>query len=185
MALYAFLVTCTQRSDAIVTQRVARFAWVVPVFFFLIALHQAKTSYDLNATLQNGTPATAEVVEVHEENRVDITFDWVRLRIPMEDGTVIETGKLALPHSLIPLVKDKETVAVRVAKDASQEVVITSIVNTQWRIAAINAAISFVAFLLFAVGVWYWNRSLQEEGDPAQRGVDEPDPNHPARRVSW
>lgn len=167
------------------THLVARFAWIVPAFFLVIALHQAKTSYDLNATLQDGTPATAEVVEVHEENRVDITFDWVRLRIPMEDGTVIETGKLALPHSLIPLVKDKETVAVRVAEDASQEVVITSIVNTQWRIAAMNSAIAFVAFLLFAVGVWYWNRSLREEGDPAQRGVEEPDPNHPARQVSW
>jgi hypothetical protein len=168
-----------------VTQAVARFAWIVPAFFLVIALHQAKTSYDLNATLQYGTPATAEVVEVHEENRVDVTFDWVRLRVPMEDGPVIETGKLALPHSLIPLVKDKDTVEVRVAEDASQEVVITSIVNTQWRIAAMNAAIAFVAFILFAIGVWYWNRWLQEEGDPAQRGVEEPDPDHPARRVSW
>jgi high-affinity Fe2+/Pb2+ permease len=66
---------------------------------------------------------------------------------------------------------------------ASQEVVITSIVNTQWRIAAMNAAIALVAALLFGGGVWYWNRSLAEEGDPAQRGVDQPDPNHPARKV--
>lgn len=162
---------------------IARIAWVVPAFFLVIALHQGRTSYNLNATLQYGTPATAEVVEVHEENRVDVTYDWVSLRIPMQDGSVLEKNQMALPHSLIPLVKDKKTVDVRVAEGASQNVVITSIVNTQWRIAAMNAAIAFVAALLFGIGVGYWNRSLRSEGDPAARGVDEPDPSHPARQV--
>lgn len=165
------------------TRIVARGAWLVPTFFLVISLHQAKTSYDLNATLQNGEPATATVTKVHEENRVDVTYDWVSLRIPLSDGTVLEKEKLALPHSLLPLIKDRETVEVRVQADASQEVVITSIVNTQWRIAAMNAGISFFAALLFAAGVWYWNRGLATEGDPAERGVDAPDPDHPARQV--
>lgn len=165
------------------TRLVSRVAWVVPLFFLVIALHQAKTSYDLNATIAAGEPATAEVLEVHEENRVDVTYDWVSLRVPLDDGSVITKDKLALPHSLVPMIADKETVEVRVNPGASQEVVITSIVNTQWRIAAMNSAIALVAALLFGGGVWYWNRSLAEEGDPAQRGVDQPDPNHPARQV--
>ncbi|NBC86557.1 MAG: hypothetical protein GVY25_10230 [Bacteroidetes bacterium] len=167
------------------TRLVARGAWIVPLFFLVVALHQGKTTVDLQATLEQGTPATAEILEVHEENRVDVTFDWVSLRVPLGDGTVITKDKLALPHSLIPLVADKETVEVRVNPGASQDVVITSIVNTQWRIAAMNAAIAFVAALLFAGGVFYWNRSLRRVGDPAQRGVDEPDPDHPARKVAW
>jgi len=169
--------------DGPVTRLVARGAWIVPAFFLVISLHQAKTSYDLNATLQNGEPATATVTEVHEENRVDVTYDWVSLRIPRSDGTVIEKEKLALPHSLVPLIKDRETVEVRVQAGATQEVVITAIVNTQWRIAAMNAGISFFAALLFAAGVWYWNRGLTVEGDPAERGVETPDPDHPARRI--
>ncbi|PEN14100.1 hypothetical protein CRI94_08130 [Longibacter salinarum] len=166
------------------TRLVARGAWIVPLFFFVIALHQSKTAVDLQATLERGTPATAEVLEVHEENRVDVTYDWISIRVPLDDGRVITKEELALPHSLIPLVADKETIDVRVNPGANQEVVITSIVNTQWRIAAMNAGIAFVAALLFGGGVWYWNRSLKEEGDPAERGVEEPDPDHPARQVA-
>jgi len=56
-------------------------------------------------------------------------------------------------------------------------------VDTQIRVAGINTLMSFGAALLFGLGVFYWNRSLRREGDPATRGVSEPDPEHPARQV--
>lgn len=167
---------------------VARLAWVLPLFFLGLTVHQANVALDIRKTLDRGTLATAEVTEVHEENRVDVTFDWVSLRVPLEDGSVMVKDKLALPHSLVPLLKTeddepRETVDVRVDPGADQEVVILSVASTQWRIAAMNSAIGGVAFLIFAVGVFYWNRSLETDGDPAERGVSEPDPDHPARRV--
>ena len=59
----------------------------------------------------------------------------------------------------------------------------TPVVDTQIRIAGINALMSLGATLLFGVAIWFWNRSLRREGDPAERGVTEPDPDHPARRT--
>jgi len=42
---------------------------------------------------------------------------------------------------------------------------------------------SFGAALLFGIVIWFWNRSLRRDGDPAERGLTEADPNHPARQV--
>jgi hypothetical protein len=42
---------------------------------------------------------------------------------------------------------------------------------------------SFGAALLFGIAIWFWNRSLRRGGDPAERGVTEPDPDHPARKI--
>lgn len=167
---------------------VARLAWVLPLFFLGLTVHQAKVSFDIRETLNQGELATAEITEVHEENRVDVTFDWVSLRVPLQDGSVLVKEEMALPHSLVPLLKTeddepRESVEVRVDPGADQEVVILSVASTQWRIAAMNSAIGGVAFLIFAVGVFYWNRSLKTDGDPAERGVSEPDPDHPARRI--
>jgi len=84
---------------------------------------------------------------------------------------------------------DRETLQVRVQRGASIPIVITetigptAVVDTQMRIAGINGLMSLGAALLFGIGIWYWNRSLRRDGDPADRGVTEPDPDHPARQV--
>jgi hypothetical protein len=167
----------------------ARAAWIVPAFFLFLAVHQSKVALDLNATATEGTPATAEVLEVHEENRVDVTYDYISLRITMPSGETMVREKMSLPHSLIPALKDKETLQVRVAPENNRDVVITEtiladpVVGTQKRIAMMNGAIGFGAALFFGIGVFYWNRSLDEHGDPALRGVTEPDPDHPAGKV--
>jgi hypothetical protein len=159
------------------------------VFFLLLSGHQMKVAYDLNVTEQQGATAEAEVLDVHLERRVDVTYDYVSLRIPLPDGGTMTKEKLTLPHSLVPALKDKQTLQVRVLPGAAREVVVTErigptpVVSTQWRIAAMNAAISFGAALLFGLGVFFWNRTLSTAGDPAQRGVTDPDPDHPARQV--
>lgn len=172
------------------TRIVARAAWILPAFFFLLTLHQAKVAYDLDVTRTQGTPVTAEVLEVHKETRVDVTYDYVSVRAQLPDGTTIERQRLSLPHSVVPPLEGKKTLEARVLPGAAREIVITEkigptpVVATQWHIAAINAAISFGAFLLFGAGVFFWNRSLRDDGDPAERGVLEPDPDHPARQVA-
>jgi hypothetical protein len=164
-------------------------AWLVPVLFFGLALHQGKVVYDLNATASRGTPATAEVLEMHKGNRSDVTYDYVSLRVDLPDGGTFTREKLSLPHGIVPPLLERETLQVRVNEGASIPIVITEkigptpVVNTQIRIAGVNGLMSLGAALLFGVGVWFWNRSLRREGDPADRGIDEPDPDHPARRV--
>jgi len=171
------------------TRLIARVAWLLPIFFFGLSIHQTKVAYDLNVTAEQGTDATAEVLNVHQENRVDVTYDYISLRVPLPDGGTLTKETMALPHSIVPAINDRETLQVRVLPGAAREVVLTEriaetrIVDTQRRIAMMNAAIALGAFLLFGAGVWFWNRSLTRDGDPAERGVAEPDPAHPARQV--
>ena len=167
----------------------ARAAWILPVFFLFLAGHQAKVASDLSATLTDGTPATAEVLEVHKEDRVDVTYDYISLRVTLPSGETITREKMSLPHSLVPALQDKETLAVRVATGNTRDVVITEtiladpVVGTQKRIAMMNAAIGLGAALFFGLGIFFWNRSLTRDGDPATRGVTEHDPDHPAAKV--
>lgn len=171
------------------TRRIAQIAWIVPLFFLGLSLQQGKVAYDLNATKTQGEAATAEVREVHVDNRTDVTYDYVSLQVELPDGTTLSREKMSLPHGLVPVLEGKETLDVRVAPGAAREVVITEriedtpVVSTQIRIAGLNGLMSFGAFLLFGVGVWFWNRSLRRSGDPSERGVTEPDPDHPARQV--
>lgn len=172
-----------------VLQRVAQAAWLVPILFFALSLHQAKVVYDLHETKVGGTSAVADVLEMHKGNRSDVTLDYVSLRVNLPDGEILTRNKLSLPHGLVPPLLDRKTLEVRVREGASIPIVITEkigptpVVDTQMRIAGINGLMSLGAALLFGVGVWFWNRSLRREGDPAERGVTEPAPDHPAREI--
>jgi len=168
---------------------VARAAWFAPLLLVGLSFHQAKVTYDLHATKTSGVSATAEVLEMHKGNRQDVTYDYANLRIDLPDGGTMTREKLSLPHGLVPPLMDRETLQVRVQQGASIPIVITEpigstpVVDTQMRIAGLNGLMSLGAALLFGIGVWFWNRSLRREGDPADRGVTEPDPEHPARQV--
>ncbi len=167
---------------------VAQTAWLIPLLFFGLSLHQGKVVYDLHATKVAGTPAAAEVLEMQKGNRSDIAYDYVSLRVDLPDGGTFTREKLSLPHGIIPPLLERDTLQVNVQEGASIPVVITETigptpaVDTQMRIAGINGLMSLVAALLFGIGVWYWNRSLRRDGDPADRGVTEPAPDHPARQ---
>ncbi|MFP4228196.1 MAG: hypothetical protein ACLFTE_05120 [Salinivenus sp.] len=171
------------------TRRVAQAAWLLPLFFLGISLHQGSVVYDLFTTNANGTEVTAEVQEIHIENRTQVTYDYVSLRIPLPDGSVLTRERLSLPHGIVPALDGKETLSVRVGSGPDPSLVITEpigptpVVETQMRIAGINGLMSFGAAVLFGVCVFYWNRSLRRQGDPADRGVSEPDPDHPAGTV--
>lgn len=150
---------------------IARLLWIFPALLILLTVHQAKVAYDIHQTLQQGTPATAEVVETFKSERVDVSFDYVSLRVPLPDGRVLVKEKMSLPHMLYPQVEGKETLDVLVMPGEAQAVVIADIARPQWRIAAINAAMSFLGFLFFSVAVFAWNRFLNRKGDPADRPV--------------
>jgi hypothetical protein len=169
--------------------RIAQIAWLVPLLFFGLSVHQAKVAYDLHATKLGGVEATADVLEMKKGNRSDVTYDYVSLRVTLPDGETLTRERLSLPHGIVPPLLERETLAVRVKQGASIPIIITEkigptpVADTQMRIAAINGAMSLGAALLFGLGIWFWNRSLRRDGDPAERGVDEPDPDHPARQV--
>lgn len=170
-------------------RRVAQAAWIVPLLLFALSLHQGKVAYDLRSTRISGVSATADVLQMHKGNRSDVTYDYVSLRVELPDGETLTRRKLSLPHGLVPPLLDRETLQVRVDRGASIPVVITEkigptpVVDTQIRIAWINGLMSLGAALLFGIGVWFWNRSLRRDGDPADRGVSAPDPSHPASEI--
>lgn len=151
--------------------------WILPALLLVLAINQAKVARDIRHTLEQGLPAVAEITNAQKVNRADVTYDYVDLRVMLESGQVLTKEALSLPHSMFPLVENQKTVEVRVLPGAAQEVVIAStggpearlIARPQWRLAAINAAISCIAFFLFAAGIFAWNRYLGRRGDPAER----------------
>ncbi|RMH65942.1 MAG: DUF3592 domain-containing protein [Bacteroidetes bacterium] len=153
---------------------ISRLAWLVPALLLFLAVNQGRVALELRDTLQTGTPVTAEVLDLEVSNRVDVTLDYVSLRIPLPDGGELVREQMALPHSLAPRLEGREEVEVRVQPGAAQDVVITDIAETQWRIAAMNAAMSLFGALLFGGAVFAWNRYLARQGDPGYRQVAEP-----------
>jgi hypothetical protein len=155
---------------------VARLLWIFPVLLILLMIHQLKVAFDIRETLEHGTPATARIVDSFKTDRVDISFEYVSLRVELEDGQVIERAKMALPHGLYPQIEGRETVSVRVRPGAAQEIVIEEIARPQWRLAAINAGMSLIGFLIVVTGVFSWNRYLGRNGDPAVRPAESVSP---------
>ncbi len=151
------------------SQVVARLLWIFPALLLFLTVYLGKAAIDLYETLHEGVPAVAEVTELEISNRVDVTYDYVSLRVALPDGQVIERERLSLPHSLAPSLAGQSTLQVRVRPGAEQEVVIERIARPQWRIALTNAVMSFIAFVIGVVGVGWWNRYLSRQGDPAQQ----------------
>ena len=150
---------------------VSRLAWLAPLLLVVLSVQQLVAALGMRATLADGTEAVADVIDYEFSTRVDVTYDYVSLRVPLPDGDVLVREKLSLPHSLAPRLEGKEQVNVRVMPGASQEVIITEIAAAQWRIAAVNAAMSLFGALLFGAGVFAWNRHLKREGDPGEAPV--------------
>lgn len=153
------------------TRTIARLLWALPILLLFLAVDQALVAYDLRATYTRGMPATAEVVELEQSNRVDVTYDFVHLRIPLRDGRVLEKERLSLPHSLAPRLAGAATLDVHVRPGASQEVVIDRLMPAHTLIAVGQAGIAFLGALLLGWGVFAWNRYLRRQGDPAYRAI--------------
>ncbi len=131
----------------------------------MLTVHQAKVTVDLGATMRDGIPARAEVTRYHRTDRKDVTHAEVDLLVKFEDGTWIEKKKLALPYTIAHRIEDADSLDVLVLAGSAQEVVIASIVGTQQKIALYNIAMGFIAFVLAAVGVYYWNRMIDTAED--------------------
>lgn len=147
---------------------VSRFLWIVPAILLFLCINQAKVAVDIKHTLENGAESIANVLELRVNDRVDIPFGYVSLQVPLEDGTDLVQEKMSLPYTLIPHVQNKETLDVHVLVGASQQIVISQIASTQWKMAAMQSAMCLVGFIMAAVGVFLWNRLLRKKGDPAE-----------------
>ena len=150
----------------------ARLLWIIPAILLFLTINQAKVALDLRNTLNRGVPATAEVVEIYQTNRVDVTYGYVDLRIATGDS-VIER-RLSMSVSLIPPLEGLDSLDVRILPGDEQSIVIEAIARPQWQMAAINSGISFIGLVLVTIGVWSWNRYLRKKGDPAEAVLARP-----------
>lgn len=163
------------------TRLVAQLLWLVPGFLLVLAVNQANVALDLRRTWASGQPATAQVTEFENANRIDVTYGYVNLRIPLGSGRVLEKPQMSLPNSLIHRVEGKRTLSVHVRPGADQEVVIDALMPAHWLIAAAQAGICLLGALLFGGATYAWNRYLWQKGDPSQRSLDD-EGEHPAQR---
>ena len=151
---------------------VARLLWIIPAILLFLTINQAKVALDLRNTLNRGVPAKAEVVEIYQTNRVDVTYGYVDLRIATEEG-VIER-RLSMSVSLLPPLEGRDSLDVRIISGDEESIVIEAIAKPQWQMAAINSGISFLGLVLVTIGVWSWNRYLRRKGDPADAVASRP-----------
>lgn len=142
---------------------IAKVVWGIPVLLLLLGINQVRVAQDIRSTLAEGASAQAEITDWHLDERADVKFDYVSLRVPLASGDVLVREKMPMPHSLIYLLENKEEVAVRVREGAAQEIVIEEVGSTQWRIAAMNAAISFFTVLMAGFAILMWNRHLNKQ----------------------
>jgi hypothetical protein len=145
---------------------IARLLWIFPAVLLFLTINQIKVASDIRETLALGEPAKAEVLEIYMTNRVDVTYGYVRMRIPTDRGDVVR--QLSMSISLLHAIDGKDSLDVRLLPGEDMEVVITEVARPQWRMAAINAGISFIGLILLTFGVWSWNRYLMRIGDPAE-----------------
>lgn len=144
-------------------QIIAKAVWAIPALLLFLGINQVRVAQDIRSTLERGTSARAEITDWHLDERADVKFDYVSLRVPLASGDVLVREKMPMPHSLIYLLEGKEEVDVRVREGAAQELVIEEVGATQWRIAAMNAAISFFTVLMAGGAIFLWNRHLKRE----------------------
>ncbi len=141
----------------------------MPGILFFLTIHQALVSLDIRDTYREGVPAMAQITEFDLTDRSEVKHAYVGLLVEMDDGTVIQKKHVAIPYTLIQYVRDRDEVEVLVSPDADQDVVFLESGDSHWRIAAVNSAMSFAGFLMFFSGVFWWNRYLAHNGDPAKR----------------
>ena len=151
------------------TRVTAKVLWIVPLFLVLLAINQAIVALDIKHTLDNGKEKVADVLEVRVNDRVDIPFGYVSLKVELDSGQELVQEKMALPYTLLPQVKNQEQLRVYILPEARQKVVIAGIASTQWKMAGMQSAICFFAFIMAGIGVFSWNRFLKKKGDPAER----------------
>ena len=146
----------------------ARLLWIVPLFLCALAINQALVAFDIRHTLNSGEQAIADVIEIKINDRVDIPFGYVSLKVELDNAREIVKEKMALPYTLLPQVKDRVQLDVLVDPGSRQEIVIANIASTQWKMAGMQSMMCFFGFLFSGIGVFFWNRLLNTRGDPAE-----------------
>jgi hypothetical protein len=130
----------------------------VPIALALLSANQVKVGWDLRRTFREGAPLRAEVVEYQRMDRKDVTFGFVSLRVALPGGGLIEKNRMPIPYSLLHRLEGQDELDVLVLPGATQEVVIRSVANAQWKMAVIQSSMAMVAAVLAFLGVYFWNR---------------------------
>ena len=132
---------------------IARLLWIFPVILLFLTVYLTKAAVDIKKTLDEGELVRAEVLELYKTDRVDVTYGYARLRVPWE-GSVVDR-KLSMPTSFIEQLQGSDSLDVRVRPGHDQEIVVVDVARPQWRMAAINAGISLLGFILLSITLFF------------------------------
>ncbi len=152
--------------------RLAWLLWVFPALLLVLTIHQGIVALEIRETFNHGIPAVAEITNTFTTDRVDVTYDFVGVRVRLPDGRMFEREEMPVPHTFYRQIISQPQIKVLLRPGSSQPVVFAQTGHAHWRMAAINAAISFMAFLIVTVGVFSWNRYLSRRGDPSMQPVE-------------
>ncbi len=152
--------------------------WLAPLLLVLYGLYLLKVPFDYRRTLTDGVEMNADIVELHIDERVDVSMDYVTLAVTLPDGERMVEEHVPMPHSLASILAGHETVPVRVLPDSPKPIVIVSdggrvaLGRALWRLSAINGVMCLLMAMIFGTGIALWNRYLTRNGDPAERHVE-------------
>ncbi|MEL7169874.1 MAG: hypothetical protein AAGN64_11060 [Bacteroidota bacterium] len=146
----------------------ARALWVLPLLLLTICVSLVRAGMEQLEVLREGTTVSAEVVEVFTRERAEITYGELRLVATPPEATQPESLAVELPLTFLKDVeaRDPETMDI-VMTAGSEQVVLVPYQRQQVQLTFINAAMALVGFLGLAPMVFFWNRTLAREGDPA------------------
>lgn len=151
---------------------VARALWALPLLLLLIAGHLLWDGQAQRRAAERGVRVEAEVLGVLTRERSEITRGELQLRYTPPGATAPVERSLEMPLTFLKNIEARglETVTLRVEPGDSQ-VFVEELGRPQWLLTFMNAAMAFIGALGIGVLVFYWNRLLAREGDPADRAV--------------
>ena len=150
---------------------VARILWLFPLLMLVISGALLRAGLGQKNAADFGEVIDARIDSLDVRERAEITHAAVFLSYTMPDGTVVERQPVEMQLVFIKQMEGREgeTIQIRVDEESGQ------IVQNEHRKAQWMLTLSFSAMALIgALGlVWMvagWNRFLEKEGDPGERG---------------
>jgi hypothetical protein len=145
--------------------------WLAPTLLVALAAYLAKAGVEQRALSVGGAHVLAVVDSVDLRQRAEITRGAAYLRYtpPGESSEVVRQVELPLTYLQNLEGRIGETIPIRVSAETNQ-VVLGERARGQWIMTLSFAAMSLFGAAGLGWMVWSWNRLLEREGDPGERG---------------
>ncbi len=151
---------------------IARLLWFFPLVLLALSVHQVWVFQQVRDTLRLGVPGKATITDSFSTRRVEVSYDYVNVNVRLADGRTFSRRELPVNHTYYQELTGKPEVDVVARPGAPQEIVFTDFGHAHWRLALINAVMSFLGALMLGGGIYAWSRMLRTQGDPALRSAE-------------